>query len=155
MGSNALPPTQLFYLISTLVILPIAWLRGGHAERMGVVVLLLAYVAGALLLPLRVDRLLIGCAITDVGMLAALVWMTLKYDRWWLILASAAQTLSILTYLALLTRPELTVRENVAAQWVFGLISLYALLGGIFERWLAGEPPVSPSLSTRPARSRS
>ena len=150
-----MPPIQFFFLISTLVILPVGWLRGGHPERMGVVVLLLAYVSGVFLQPFKIDRFLVGYAIADVAMMAALVWMTLTYDRWWLFLASAAQGLSVLSYLTVLTRPELTARENVAAQWVFGLISLYALLGGVFERWLAGEPPAAPALSSRPARSRS
>ena len=149
-----MPPTQLFFLISTLVILPIAWLKGGHPERAGVAVLLLTYVAAVFLQPLRIDRFFLGYAITDLAMMAALVSMTLRYDRWWLFLASAAQGLSVLSYLTLLSRPELTVRENIAAQWVFGLISLYALLAGVLERWLAGEPPAAPPLSSRAARPR-
>lgn len=154
MGYKPLPPTQLFFLVSTLVILPIAWLRGGHPERTGVVVLLLAYVSGAFLQPLRIDRFLIGYAIIDLAMLVALVWMALRYDRWWLFVASAAQGLGVLSYVTVLTRPDLTARETVAAQWVFGLISLYALLGGVFERWLAGEQAAAPPLSSRPARAR-
>jgi hypothetical protein len=149
-----LPPTQLFFLISTLMILPIAWLKGGHPERTGVVVLLLAYLSGVFLQSVRIDRLMIGYAIADLFMLAALIWMTLKYDRWWLFVASAAQALSVLSYLAVLARPELTARENVGAQWVFGLIALYALLVGVFERWVAGEPPAAPELSDRLGRSR-
>lgn len=149
-----MPPTQLFFLISTVVILPIAWLKGGHPERTGVAVLLVTYVAALFLQPLRIDRFFFGYAFTDLAMMAALIWMTLKYDRWWLFVASAAQGLSVLSYLTLLSRPELTARENIAAQWVFGLISLYALLAGVFERWLAGEPPAAPPLSSRPARSR-
>lgn len=149
-----MPSIQLFFLISTLMILPISWVKGGHPERMGVVVLLLAYVSGVFLQPFRIEKFLIGYALADIAMLVALVWMTLRYDRWWLFMASAAQGLAVLSYVTVLTRPELTVRENVAAQWVFGLISLYALLGGVFERWLAGEPPAAPALSSKPGRSR-
>ena len=149
-----MPPTQLFYLISTLVILPAAWVRGGHPERTGVVVFLITYLSGLFLQSLRFDRFMIGYGIADVFMLTALIWMTLKYDRWWLVVASAAQALSVLSYLTILTQPDLTARQNVAAQWVFGLISLYALLGGVFERWLAGERPAGPPLSARPVRSR-
>ena len=149
-----MPPTQLFYLISTLVILPIAWLRGGHPERTGVVVFLITYLSGLFLQSLRFDRFMIGYGIADIFMVTALMWMMLKYDRWWLLVASAAQALSVLSYLTILTQPDLTARQNVAAQWVFGLISLYALLGGVFERWLAGERPAAPSLSERPSRPR-
>lgn len=150
-----MPPTQLFFLISILVILPVAWLKGGHPERRGVVVLLATYLAGPFLQPIRIDNFLIGYAVADGALLAALIWMALKHDRWWLLVATAAQGLSVLSHLMVLTRPELTARENVAAQWIFGLISLYALLGGVFERWLAGEPAAAPPLSTRPDRARS
>jgi hypothetical protein len=148
------PPTQLFFLISTMVILPVAWMKGGHAERMGVVVLLINYLAAPFLQPARVGEFLFGLAVADLVLLGVLGWLTLKYDRWWLILATAAQVLVVLAYLAVLTRPEITARENIVAQWVFGLFTLYALLGGVFERWLAGEPPAGPPLSLRPARQR-
>jgi hypothetical protein len=144
------PPTQLFFLISTVVILPIAWLKGGHPERMGVVVLLINYVSGIFLQPARVGEFMFGLAAADLVLLGVLGWLTLKYDRWWLIGATAAQGLVVLAYLAVLTRPEITARENIVAQWVFGLITLYALLGGVFERWLAGERSAAPPLSARP-----
>lgn len=147
-----MPPTQLFFLVSTLVILPITWSRGGHPERTGVVVMLLTYLAGLFLQYVRVDQFMVGYCLADLFMMAALIWMTLKYDRWWLFLASAAQALSVLSYVSVLSQPELTARENVAAQWIFGLISLYALLGGVLERWLAGEGPAAPPLSARSRR---
>jgi len=143
------PPTQLFFLISTVVILPVAWLKGGHAERAVVVVLLLNYLAAPFLQPARVGEVMVGLAAADLVLLAVLGWMTLKYDRWWLLLATAAQGLVVLAYLAVMSRPEVTARENIVAQWVFGLITLYALLGGVLERWLAGEPSAAPPLSRR------
>lgn len=63
-----MPPTQLFFLISTVVILPIAWLKGGHPERTGVAVLLVTYVAALFLQPLRIDRFFFGYAFTDLAM---------------------------------------------------------------------------------------
>jgi hypothetical protein len=47
--------------------------------------------------------------------------------------------------------PELTAREAIGAQWVFGLVSLYALFSGILERRLSGERAASPALSRTPA----
>lgn len=139
-----MPPTQLFFLISTVAILPVAWLKGGQAERTVVVVLLVNYLVAPFLQPARIGELMFVLAVADSALLGVLAWLTLRYDRWWLLLATAAQGLVVLAYLAVMTRPEITARENVVAQWVFGLITLYALLGGVLERWLAGEPPLPP-----------
>lgn len=146
-----MPPTQLFFLISTMVILPVAWLKGGHAERMVAVILLANYLVGPFLQPARIGEVMFGLAVADLVLLGVLGWLTLKYDRWWLLLATAAQGLVVLAYLAVMTRPEITARENIVAQWVFGLITLYALLGGVLERWLAGERSAAPPLSRRSA----
>jgi hypothetical protein len=146
------PPTQLFFLISVVVILPVAWLKGGRAERTVAMVLLINYVTAPFLQPARVGELLFGLAVADTVLLGVLGWLTLKYDRWWLLLATAAQGLVVLAYLAVMTRPEITARENIVAQWVFGLITLYALLGGVLERWLAGERPLPRPLWRRSAR---
>lgn len=146
-----MPPTQLFFLISTVVILPVAWLKGGRAERMVVVVLLVNYLVAPFLQPARIGELMFGLAVADLVLLGVLGWLTLKCDRWWLLLATAAQGLVVLAYLAVMTRPEITARENIVAQWVFGLITLYALLGGVLERWLAGERPAARPLSRRSA----
>lgn len=146
-----MPLTQLFFLISTVVILPVAWLKGGHAERMVAVILLANYLVGPFLQPARIGEVMFGLAVADLVLLGVLGWLTLKYDRWWLLLATAAQGLVVLAYLAVMTRPEITARENIVAQWVFGLITLYALLGGVLERWLAGERSAAPLLSRRSA----
>ena len=149
-----MPPTQFFFLISTIVILPFAWLKGGHPERMVVVVLLINYLSGLFLQVARVGEFMFGLAAADLVLLGVLGWLTLKYDRWWLVGATAAQVLVILAYLAVLTRPEITARENIVAQWLFGIMTLYALLGGVFERWLAGEEAAAPPLSAQPVRAR-
>ncbi|QTC91000.1 hypothetical protein [Brevundimonas goettingensis] len=147
-----MPPTQLFFLISVVVILPIAWLKGGHAERTVAVVLLVNYLIAPFLQPARVGELMFGLAVADAVLLGVLGWLTLKFDRWWLLLATAAQGLVVMAYLAVMTRPEVTARENIVAQWVFGLFTLYALLGGVLERWLAGERPTARPLLRHSAR---
>lgn len=139
-------PLQSFYLISILVVFAVAWFRGGHPERAGVVALLLTYVAGPFVFDLNFGRMRAGIALADVALLVALVWLSLRYDRWWLLFASAAQTLSVVSHAALLVNAEVTPRENMAAQWVFGLLALYALLAGVGERWLAGEAVAAPPL---------
>ncbi len=144
-------PLQTFFLLSAVLILPFAWIRGGHPERAGVAVLLLNYVVGPIVQEWHLGRMLVGLAITDVAMLAALVWLALRHDRWWLLFAAAAQALAVGAHLALAVRPDLTERDHIAALWVFGVVALYGLLAGVGERRLAGEAPVAPPLTSRPA----
>jgi hypothetical protein len=147
-----LPPVQLFIIVSALVIFPLAWMRGGHPERAVVTILLVAYVSGPFVQSWQWGRLLAGVAVVDLVVWGAFLWLALRHDRWWLLLAAAAQTLNLVAHAALVMTPSLTTREHVAAQWVFTLVSLYALLLGVFERHLAGERPAAPSLTARTRR---
>ncbi|CAN5227811.1 hypothetical protein BH10PSE1_BH10PSE1_33790 [soil metagenome] len=147
-------PVQLFILFSAFVIFPFAWIRGGHPERAVVATLVLAYASGPLAQQIQWDRLYVGVALVDVTVWGVFVWLSLKYDRWWLFVAAAAQTLNVLASVVLVLTPALTVRENIAAQWAFTLVSLYALLLGVLERRMAGERPAAPSLKPK-TRARS
>ena len=146
-----MPPVPLFFLCSALAILPLAWVKGGHPERAGVALFIAAYVAAPFLEGFRIGETMPAIAVEDLIILSVLIWLALKYDRWWLLLASAAQSLNVLSHVALMVTPELTAREAIGAQWVFGLISLYALFSGILERHLSGERAASPALSRTPA----
>lgn len=136
-----MPPVQLFIILSALVIMPLAWIRGGRPERAVATILFFAYLSGPFIEGWRWGRLSVGVAAVDILVWAALLWLSLRHDRWWLLIAAAAQTLNVVAHPALLMSPSLTTRENVAAQWVFTLVSLYALLAGVVERQLAGERP--------------
>ncbi len=134
---------HLFYLVSTFVIWAIAWWKGARPERLGVLLLVVNYVAGGLLAPLRIWWTL---PLNDALLLAALVWMGLKFDRWWILVAAAAQLLVMLAHISVLGDPSLDMRVYVGSRWVFGILGLYALLAGVGERWLAGERPVDGRL---------
>lgn len=140
-------PVQLFILCSAFVIFPFAWIRGGHPERAVVATLVLAYVSGPFAQQLQWERLYVGVFAVDVVVWGVFAWLSLKYDRWWLLVATAAQTLNVTASVVMILTPALTMRENVAAQWAFTLVSLYALLAGVFERHAAGERPVAPALN--------
>ncbi len=150
-GAAVLPPVQMFFLASALVILPVAWLKGGHPERAGAALLIAAYVAAPFLGRFRIGEAMPGLAIEDVIILSVFLSLALKHDRWWLLLASGAQSLNVLSHVALLVASDVTAREAVGAQWVFGLVSLYALFAGLLERRLAGEPSAAPPLDRRKA----
>ncbi len=142
-------PLQTFYLVSTLAIFAIAWLKGGHPERQGTVFLMLAYVGALLVEDLMVGEHQTGVMVMDALLLVAFVWMAFKCDRWWLIVAVACQILALVAHAALWFDPGITLRSNVVTRWLFGLIQLYALAAGVFERWLAREPAAYPGLQPR------
>lgn len=144
-------PLQSFFLVSTLAIFALGWLKGGHVERKGVLFLVLAYVAALLVQDLNRGNHQTGVMIVDAALLVALTWMALRYDRWWLLVAVACQVLAIIAHGALWLNPEIGLRSNVVTRWLFGLIQLYALAGGVFERWLAGENAAFPGLQPRGA----
>lgn len=136
-----MPPLQLFYLASTAAILVIGWWKGGAPERWAVLALALAYLTTGLVKTVEWSGLRIGVASIDLLLAVGLLSMALRYRRWWLLLAAANQALVVLAHGTAFADPSLGLRVSVASRWMFGLIVLYALLGGVLERWLAGEPP--------------
>ncbi len=131
-------PFHLFYLVSTFVIWAIAWWKGAKPERLGVLLLMVNYVAGGLLAPLRHWWIL---PLNDAILVAVLIWMSLRFDRWWILAAAAAHLLLMLVHVSVLSDPSLDMRVYVGSRWLFGIIGLYALLLGPGERWLSGEAP--------------
>ncbi len=119
-----MPPLQAFYLISSAVIFALAWTRGGHVERRVVGIMLLAYVASLLLLPWATDRYRPGDILVDTLFLIALGHLALTRDRWWLIIAVAAQVLTMVSHAHLLLTPEVSLRDNVAVRWAFVVVML-------------------------------
>ena len=138
-----MPPLTLFYLISMLAILPLAWFRGGHPERAGVALFLCIYIASALTQTWRDGDILWGPLVVEVTFLAGLIRLALKRDRWWPMAATAFQFLLVILLIGAALTSEITARSGIVAALVLGVLSLYCLLGGVLERILAGEPPVS------------
>lgn len=151
---RALMPVQAVYLASFLVILPLAWVWGGHTERRGAMLLIVAYVATLFGVELVIGRFRVGELAIDLVFLAFLIGLALRSNRWWPMVAVAVQVLTVVSYGALWLDPDLRLRDNVATRWVLGMVMLYSLLGGIIERWLAGEAPAMASLRSERRRPR-
>lgn len=132
-------PFQLFFLLSIVVVLTLVAFKGGRPERALALCLLVAYVAAVPLQILTFGRFQIGLAAGDALVLVVMVWLCLKYDRWWLFGATAAHALIVIGHVVAVVNPAITVRQGVAVMWVFGVITLYCLLAGVGERWLSGE----------------
>ncbi|MFN3669962.1 MAG: hypothetical protein ACK4VY_11675 [Brevundimonas sp.] len=135
-------PFQLFYLYFSLVVLALAWIKGGHTERLGVMVIILAYLS-TLATPWRIDDFRVGEAAADVIVTLIFAWMALSRERWWPFAATASMVLALMVHLAMVLVPDLDQRADVSARAGLGLLLILSLMAGVAERWLSGEAPVS------------
>jgi hypothetical protein len=139
-------PFQTFYLILSLVVFALAWTRGGHTERAGVMMFIVAFLLSALVQDLAPGGFRLGEALVDLGFFVALVWLALRRDRWWTLACAALAGLTMAAHLATLALPESPrahARADVAARWGIGVMMVLCLAGGVLERWMAGEEPAS------------
>lgn len=137
-------PIQYAFLLALPPIMAAAWFKGGRIERTTTGVVMIAIAFSGLLDGWRIGRSQTGAALCDTVLFLALLYLALTRDRWWLMVVAATQGLVVMTHLALVLRPDLTSMENLAAVNVFYLLGLLGLLGGVLERWLAGEEPAGP-----------
>lgn len=136
-------PFQVVYLYFSLMVLALAWIKGGHAERFGVMVIILAYVAALVATPWRIDDFRVGEAATDVVVTLIFAWMALSRERWWPFAATASMVLALMVHLAMVLVPHLDERADVSARAGLGFLLILSLMAGVAERWLSGEAPVS------------
>jgi hypothetical protein len=133
----------LIYLVASLTALVVAWLKGGHPERMGVVFWLIGWMLALPLNDLRIGDLRWAVALLDIVTFGAFLWLALRHERWWPLGVSACMILTIVVHAAALFIPEMTALGESSAQLGLGMLSVLMLMAGAFERWLAGEPPAS------------
>jgi len=69
----------------------------------------------------------------DAATFLALFWLTVRFDRWWLILAAGAQLVTVLTHVMALTSPHILLRTNVEVRWTLGVALLALLAVAPFE----------------------
>jgi hypothetical protein len=139
-------PFQLFYLLLSLIVFAWAWMRGGHTERAGVAIFVFAFLASFMLQSVTLNAFRLGEALVDLGLLAALVWLALRRDRWWTLAAAAFGTLIMIAHALVFMTPNLNqalIRMDVASRWGIGVLMVVCLGAGVVERWMAGERPVS------------
>ncbi|WP_420479710.1 hypothetical protein [Brevundimonas sp. FT23028] len=139
-------PFQIFYLVLSLAVFATAWMRGGHTERTGVAIFVLAFLLSYLAQPLDLNGFRLGEAIVDLGFFAAIVWLALRRDRWWPLAAAACAGLTLIAHAMVFMTPDLQqthIRMDVASRWGIGVLMVLCLAAGVLERWMAGEPPVS------------
>ena len=138
---------QLLLILALPFAAALAWFRGGRPERAAVAAILASWSVGLALADLQLGRSALGPALCDGALLVVLGGLAFRQDRWWLLAATATQSLVVAAHLALALQPDLTETENLAALAVFRLLCLLTLSAGVLERWLAGEPPAAPGLA--------
>ncbi len=138
-------PFVLLYLVVSLVALVIAWLKGGHPERLGAVFWLAGWVLAMLVNDLRVGDLRWGVALLDLASFGAFLWLALRYERWWPLGVSACLVLILVVHLSALLIPEMTALGESSAQLGLGILAVLMQAAGAFERWMAGEASTSGS----------
>lgn len=124
------------------MVFALAWLKGGHSERFGATVLMIAWIVSSAP-PVMIGRLQADHAIEDALLMVLFGWMALKSDRWWPLAMTVTLVLTVLVHVAIVLVPDLDHRADIAARMGLGVLTFLSLLVGVFERWLAGERPVS------------
>lgn len=71
------------------------------------------------------------------------LWLAVKSDRWWPLVAAASLTLCVVVELLERMNRGLSEYAAVSAQLGLWIVVYLALFAGVGERWLAGERPVS------------
>jgi hypothetical protein len=143
----------LIYLFTSVTALVVAWLKGGHPERLGVVFWLVGWILSLPLNDLRIGDLRWAVALVDIAAFAAFLWLALQHERWWPLGLCACMILTVVVHAAALLIPEMTALGESSAQLGLGMLSVLLLLTGALERWLAGEPPAR-SIADRSLRQR-
>lgn len=139
-------PFQLFYLVLSLLIFAVAWMRGGHTERAGVAIFVFAFLASFVAQVITLNGFRLGEAVVDLVFFFALAWLAVRRDRWWTLAAAAFSGVTMIAHVLVFTTPELDmahIRMDVASRWGIGVLVVLCLAAGVLERWMAGEAPVS------------
>ncbi len=124
----------------------LGWLRGGHPERFGVMVLLVDHV-GATHLFAWVHSFALEAAL-DVLLLTIFGGLAFRGGRWWPYVVTAA--LALIVTVHLLAGLTWIGRYDALSARIGLWILVYAtVLVGVGERWLAGDRAVSEDLSWR------
>lgn len=128
--------------LAFIVAVPLAWFRGGHAERFGAGVLLFnELVMMNPAISWRIGDVYMDSAIADALMLVLFGWMTLRTRRWWPFAVTAALALNALVHILSMVT-DIPRDAAVSARIGLWLLIALVLLAGVGERWLAGDAPV-------------
>ena len=127
-------PRQWFALAFALVACGYAIWKGGRPEKIGGVAMLLAWI----IQPFAVDTKAwlnpqYAAFATDVPLLAVLVWLALRGDRWWPMWASVFQFLGMLMAVIIVADPRVRPVAYAAAMVMWSYLTVIALVVGTWR----------------------
>lgn len=115
--------------LTCVALILLIW-KGGRPERAAGAGLVLAQVLSDWLDHLVIGHFRWAVAIISCCLLVQLIWLSLRHDRWWLLLAAGAQFLAFCTHLSSLIGPGALNWSLVTARMtVWAEIMVLALLG--------------------------
>lgn len=132
--ASAVAPVLLFFALLALVATA-AGRWGGWAERTAAALYVVAAVATALLRehgPTRYDDVAITSFVIDMALLAGLLVIVVKVDRWWPIVSAALQLLTVSGHVAKLTDTALPPMAYFMTQVASSFPSLALLAVGVW-----------------------
>lgn len=143
---------QLVGFVFGLPVYALAWVLGGRAERIGAAVLLIVCMLDTIIFRWQIAGLHLPMLAADTVRLIIFGWLCLSSDRWWPLMATAAMGLMVLVQAARVLDPTITQYAVASAGVGLGYLIDLALLLGVLERRLAGEPPAARAAWTQAKR---
>jgi len=121
------------YWVVLAALTALVWLRGGRPEREGAAVA----VIGSFLTPAAVSlasngygSAQLGILSVDLAMLAAFLFILLRYDRFWPIWASGFHLVGVATHLAKLSFPDILPQAYWTVQGMWAYPIMLAIAAG-------------------------
>lgn len=115
--------------LTYVALIMLIW-KGGRPEREAGAGLVLAQVLSEWLDHLVIGQFRWAVAIISCCLLAQLIWLSVRHDRWWLLFAAGAQFLAFCTHLSSLIGPGALTWSLVTARiTVWAEIMVLALFG--------------------------
>ena len=145
-------PWQSGGLAFGFVVYAIAWLRGGQPERLGAGVLLFGGLLAGPANAWEIGGVYPAWVALDGAILLLFVWLCFRAERWWPMVAASAYGMIVLSQGIRLMDPTFSHYAMVSAHIGLGYVVDVALLVGVWERWLAGEPAAGPAAWAKAAR---
>lgn len=131
---------QLWGLAFGLVAYAVAWVWGGHPERLGAGVLLFVCLLSSISFEWEIDGFYLIAMVQDVARLLIFGWLCFRADRWWPFVITGALALMIMVYAAQLWNPAVSQFAVASAHVGIGYVIDLTLLLSVWERAMAGEP---------------
>lgn len=89
----------------------------------------------------NIGDVIVDPAVEDTLMLLIFGWLAVKSNRWWPFVVTATTALTVLVHLLSIVT-DISWDAAISARVGLALLMYVAMLGGVAERWLAGEASI-------------